>query len=157
MQRGDVEQHAARDDPVFADGDRVAHRAGAEHLRGVEAVVHLALVEDVAERVDVCVGHSVRGDREVVAGRLEPAQARLIAGVAGHRHHVHHRRRIVRRGRLGQFERAGDGRAVPHQRGRRGGGFGRDEVERAAFVIRPPAPPVGQLLRERVDIGAGSL
>ena len=63
---GDIEQDAAADDAVGGDVDRAfAGTVGAD-FAGVEAVIHLAFPEDVAERVEMGIGEAVRRDGEII-------------------------------------------------------------------------------------------
>ena len=91
-------------DAVLPGHDAVALRAVAAHLTHVESVVHLAVHEDVAERVEVRRRHPVRPDRE---GVRRAAEARLrVLRIAAADHLMAHRRGVVRRGRHRQRERA---------------------------------------------------
>src|SRR5215472_3044573 len=64
----EVEQHPAADDALTGDIDRAFAGAEESHLAPAEAVVHPAVPEDVAERVQVGGRETVMGDREVVRG-----------------------------------------------------------------------------------------
>ena len=134
--------------PPNARLDRVAARAEARDVGRGEAVVHLPVDEHVTQRVDVRDGHAVERDtrrsRPTPAGRPDDARRRP-------------RDHVVQRGR-----RVVGGRARPRARGRTTrprrcarapaarGPLGREEVERAPFVVvAPPAPLLRRARRSR--------
>ena len=130
-----VEQDAAGDDAVAQVMNAQLDRPMCRHrLRGV-AVVEVALMEDVAQRVEVAGGESVRGEGEVVGA---------VALGGGARHVVGHRGRIVGGG--GGVERPGarDPATGPDQRRGRHGDLGRDEVQGTQLIVGTPATPVRQ-------------
>src|SRR5262249_13251205 len=128
---------------------RVALRAAGAHVGGGEAVVHLAAVEDVAERVQVGVRHAVRRDGEVVR------RASGLRHVAAAHHEVLHGADVLGAGHGGERQRAAHGDAVAHGGGGAAAHVRRDEVERAALILRAPAAPVLHLLKDLLHIAAG--
>ena len=118
------------------------------------AVVHLALVEDVGEPVDVREDLAVEDEGDVLGGPLEHLDAgeERVAGVVAEGvalaglDHVDQRVGGAHRHRAGEGDlaRAGDADAFLHQRGGLLALLGRDQVERAEEVVIPPAPPVAQ-------------
>ena len=116
---------------------------GGDHLRRV-AVVDPALVEDVAQGVDVAGGEAVGRQGEVVRAA---ALGRRADHVVGHRVRVVDGRRRVERPGARDRPPGADRR----RRGRRH--LRRDEVEGAELVVVAPATPVGEGLVEGEDVG----
>ncbi len=114
-------------------------------LAAAEAVVHLALPEDVAEGVEMREGHPVRSNREEVerSGRRR----------SGMQHHMLHGLRIIERGLGRERLRKRDYLAGLGETRRRGAFLRCDEVERPALVILAPASPVADLLEDAFDFG----
>lgn len=108
----DVEEDASGGDAVLEGHDGVFVGAGGADVGGVPTVVHFAAVEDVAEGVDVSVGHAVGCDGEVVAGGLDAWESGVVGGVAGGGHVVGDGVGVVGGGGFGEFQGAGDGDAV---------------------------------------------
>ena len=143
----DVDQHAAGDNPVGPDVDRAERCSGERDLSlGVAAVVQLALVPEVTERVQVGHRHPVVVDAEVVPGGPDGGALHRRPG-----HVVLHGTRIVRPHRLVQRTAQRHCPARFHQTGGRHALLRRDQVHRAGGVILPPPapiPPVGEVAHD---------
>jgi hypothetical protein len=144
--RGYVDQDPPRGDSGSEVVDaELARPVGRDRL-GCETVVHPAVVEDMAQRVDVAGGVTMGGEGEVVGP---------VALSGGANHVVDDRREVVRPwlGRKGAGTRNGPAR--PHRRsgGRRD--LMRDEVEGADLVIGSPSTPVGQSTHQTQDFVGG--
>ena len=107
-QSGNVEQHAAAADAVARRHDAVAPRAGGAHIGCRKAVIHLAVMEDVAERVDVARSEPVIGDADEVERDFHARNARRTGIVAAHHDVMQRRRRIFRSGMNRKIPRAAD-------------------------------------------------
>ena len=142
----DVEQDAAGHDPVAERVDAELRGAVRGHHVGGAAAVHLAVPEDVAQRVEVARGVAVRGD-------AEPVGAVALGDGAGHV--VLDGALVVDRRLGGQGPRARHGPAAADERGRRGGVLRSQVVEAAALVVVAPASPVGERAPIGVDISSG--
>src|SRR6266851_9922029 len=93
----DIEQHAAANDAAAGDVDRALMSALEIDLAlGVEAVVELAAVEVMAERVEMGGREAVGLDREII-GASEGAER--MADMAGADHQVRYGHRVVASGR----------------------------------------------------------
>src|SRR5229473_2327012 len=147
FQLRDIEQNAAADDAVARNVDRTFARTPSPDLAAAEAVVHLALPEDVAEGGEMREGHPVRSNREEVerSGRRR----------SGMQHHMLHGLRIIERGLGRERLRKRDYLAGLGEARRRGAFLRCDEVERPALVILAPASPVADLLEDAFDFGRG--
>ncbi len=66
LELGDIEQDAAADDALAGDVDCAFLGAVRTDFGRVEAVVHLALVEDMAKHVQMGIREPMRCDREIV-------------------------------------------------------------------------------------------
>ena len=89
---GDVQEDAPRDDAIDHRHDRVGRHPGRRDVVGrPTAVVHRAVVEDVADRVEV-------GDGEAVRLHLDRVQRAPGVGVPGVQHPVAQRAGVLRRG-----------------------------------------------------------
>ena len=110
------------------------------------AVVELAVVEDVAQGVDVAGGEAVRRERDVVGAPALGDGADHVVGDRG---------RVVG-GRPGVEGAGARHRAARADRGGGGGrDLGRDQVERPQLVVVAPASPVGERPVEGEDVGGG--
>ncbi len=134
-----VEQNTARDDTVAKLVNAEFERPVRRHVLDRVAVVQLALVEDVAERVDVRGGESVGRDREVVAA---PSFRR------GPGHVVSDRVRILEARLRRQCPRRRHDTTAAHQPRRRRAFLGRDQIQGAELIPFPEAPPVRECLVE---------
>ena len=150
----DVEQHAAADEavPVVRDVEGCRALRG-QHLLGGLAVVDLALVRDVAQRVDVGVAVAVAGHPQVVEPEAQAARADVdVVGLADE---VDRRVRVVRSGDLVDRDLHRDPPARPDEPGRVADAGRGDVVEGAELVVRPPAPPVLDRFEDRVELRHG--
>src|SRR5207253_3148659 len=100
-----IEQNAAADDTLFGHVYGALLGTVRADLGSIETVVHLALMEDVAERIEMSICQSMRRDGEIVADVRQ--QLHFVRVEAGLLHHMHHRSRIVgrRNCRQGQCQR----------------------------------------------------
>ena len=146
-----IEQHTATDDAGGIGRDAAPFGAARGECRGRLAVVELPPLADVVERVDV-------GVAVAVAGHAEEAHAEGQAALAD-RDVVHQRHEVVRRA-VGCLVlppcRSGSPsdtvRPLAHQ-ARCGGDLVRGQVvERASFVVRPPASPVLDGLEHALEL-----
>jgi len=145
----DVQHHPAGDDALAPVLDRAEGRSvEGDLLLGIAAVPHAALVPGVAEGIDVGGGHPVIEDAVVVRGEAAlPTRHRA--------HPVLGREGVVHARLLGELAAQRDATAGPDQpRGPRTL-LGRDQVDGAALVVLPPAPPVPPLVEPGADFGVG--
>ena len=148
-----VQQHAAADDAVRVGGDAAPLRAARGQQRDGLAVVELSAIADVVERIDVGVAVAVAGHAEEAHPERQPALA--DREVVHERHEVHGGIGVVGPGHLVDRDRHRDGAPAAHQGGGGGHLVGRQVVERAALVVRPPATPVLDGLEHGVEVGKG--
>ncbi len=116
---------------------------------GVEAVVELAAVEVMAERVEMGGREAVGLDREII-GASERAER--MADMAGANHQVRYGHRVVASGYGRQRQGERDGFAGFDEAGGGGAFFIGDEIERTALVVLAPASPVADLFHEFGDL-----
>ena len=156
---GDVEQHAAADQLVLGVLDAELGDAVGVDGRGVMPVVHLVVIEDVAQRIPV------RGRLDRHVERIVGVeQAALPAGQrvgAGGEHGVDGvpalAEQAALRAALPERHAEREHLAALDQLGRGDDVGRRDVVERADLVVLAPAAPVGQRLEGLVDRLLGDL
>ena len=151
--RRNVEQHAAAHDAVRPRHDAVLLRAVRAHLVLAVAVVDLAFVKDVAERIQMRRCHPVGRDPDVVRRKREAALFAHLVPAADHV--VLYGRHVLHRGRHRQRTRAAHRQSFLHERRRLRALRVRDQVERPPLVLIPPAPPVPQLHRHPREVVRG--
>src|SRR5215813_10698940 len=93
-----VEQHAAADDAAVIGRDASPVRPARGEQRGRLAVVELALVGDVIQRIDMGMAVAVAGHAEIAHAEGKPALA--DGDIVHQRHEVHGRVRIIGAGLL---------------------------------------------------------
>ena len=144
-----IEQDAAADDAVGVRGDAAPLRAARGQQRRRLAVVELAAIGDVVERIDMGVAVAVAGHAEKAHAERQPARA--DRQVVHQRHQVHGGIGVVGPGRLVDRDRHRHGAPALHQGAGGGHLVGGQVVERATLVIGPPAPPVLDRLEHGVE------
>ena len=136
LQARHVHQDSSREDALLERRDRELGRARLDHLGLGEAVVHLAVVRHVAQRVHVGVGVAVIADLIIVRDELTGIVESDV------QHLVQERARVVDGGGLLHVARHRDRHALLHELRRRHAGFRGDQVHSSELVVRSPAAPV---------------
>ena len=157
---GDVEQHAAPDHLADRVLDAALVGAAAVDQAGVVAVPHLLAEEDVGQRVPL--GGALGRQMERVVGVAQARRLVVLAGDrvgAGREHGVDRVPAAAPQARLRPLlverEAEREDLAAPHQARRGDDRLGRDEVERADLVVRPPPAPVLEPLRLLEHVRSG--
>ena len=136
LETGHVDQHAARNEPILPDVDAelVAPVVVLDLFPRI-SVVRLALVEEMAQGIDMAVkGPAVHGLPDELVAVVELLEGGMDVGV----------------GRLYQLMLQRHRPAGLDERRRLLALLGRDEVDGAELVVRPPAAPVGHFLEHPV-------
>ena len=151
LQARNVHQDASREDALLERCDRELGRSRLDYLSLGKAVVHLAVVCHMAQRVHVGMRVAVIADLVIVgdelAGVVQPDVQHLVAKGT----------RIVDGGVLLHVARHRDRNALFHELRRCHPGFRRDQIHSSELVVRAPAAPVRERFHPRLDIGLGHL
>ena len=126
-------------------------RAARGQRRDRLAVVEMALVADMVERIDMGVAVAVAGHREVA--HAEGQSALADRQIVQQRHQVDGGIGIVRPGHLVDRDGHRHGPPAAHKPGRRRDLVRRQIVHRAAIVVRAPSAPILDGLEHRVECG----